>query len=163
MRIDLTGSRFGKLLVLRRAGNRGPHIAWACQCDCGNTKEIVGHSLRSGASQSCGCNIAVAAKRRNGLNWRGFHSYKGGRHRHKDGYVWFAPAGMMEHRHVMQEHLGRPLRNSETIHHKNGVRDDNRLENLELKDSHHGEGQNISDLVAWAVQFLRVHKPEVLR
>lgn len=53
--IDLTGQRFGKLLVLERVKNRGKEPYWLCQCDCGNKKEIAGCSLRGGLTTSCGC------------------------------------------------------------------------------------------------------------
>lgn len=47
---------------------------------------------------------------------------------------------MLEHRFVMQQSLGRALADHETVHHLNGVRDDNRLANLQLRSGHHGEG-----------------------
>ena len=55
-KIDLTGQRFGKLVVLEDTGKRdsGRCVIWKCQCDCGNICEISSHSLKGG-TQSCGC------------------------------------------------------------------------------------------------------------
>lgn len=55
--IDLTGQRFGRLTVIERANKPGEGYSptWLCKCDCGNTKIVVGQSLRSGITVSCGC------------------------------------------------------------------------------------------------------------
>lgn len=53
--IDLTGSRFGRLVVIGRYGRRGRSVAWLCKCDCGAEIVTRGDSLRKGATQSCGC------------------------------------------------------------------------------------------------------------
>lgn len=53
--IDLTGQRFGRLLVIERAPNRGSFVAWRCRCDCGNEVTVQRAHLRTGHTQSCGC------------------------------------------------------------------------------------------------------------
>lgn len=81
-------------------------------------------------------------------------AYKNGRARHNDGYIllWMEPNDSLskmrpangyvgEHRLVMARHLGRPLFEHETVHHLNGNRGDNRLENLQLRNGKHGKGQ----------------------
>ena len=52
---DLTGRRFGRLKVIKRAANRGNHTAWRCRCDCGKVTFIRTSNLTTGRSQSCGC------------------------------------------------------------------------------------------------------------
>ena len=52
---DLTGKRFGKLLVMKLAGKLNNRAAWLCKCDCGNLVIVRGNSLKSGDTKSCGC------------------------------------------------------------------------------------------------------------
>jgi hypothetical protein len=55
-RLELTGKRFGRLLVLEFAGrNAKGHTIWTCLCKCGARKRVARYTLTSGHSRSCGC------------------------------------------------------------------------------------------------------------
>jgi len=106
-------------------------------------------------------NRDLAHKGKRSFNW------KGGRIVDKFGYVqiWKPEhpnakmAGYIhEHRLVISEKLGRPLLSHENIHHKNGKRSDNRLENLELWTTIQPAGKRPEDLLEFAKEIIKLYE-----
>jgi len=89
----------------------------------------------------------------------------------RDGYViirYIAGNGKAgkykyEHRIVMEQIIGRELLGIENVHHKNGVRNDNRPENLELWSVRQPKGQRIEDKVEYAIEILKLYAPNLLK
>jgi hypothetical protein len=104
------------------------------------------------------CSVAVREQRGStgASRWRTI-AYK--RIVRPSGYVHIYRHGVWssEHREVMAEILGRPLRSDESVHHRNGQRGDNRPENLELWSTSQPAGQRVVDKVAWAREIISLY------
>lgn len=68
---------------------------------------------------------------------------------------------IMEHRFIMSQHLGRPLSKGETVHHKNGNRLDNRIENLELWTGNHSYGARLEDRIEDSIKYLIEYRQHI--
>lgn len=121
---------------------RGGWFEWVACIDCGKERWV-----RVEHSQVTSIRCSKCHNSRVHLNCRGekHHSWKGGRCKSQEGYIrvrifpdnsFFKMAQqcgyVTEHRLVMAQHLGRCLEDWEFVHHLNSIRDDNRIENLQL-------------------------------
>jgi hypothetical protein len=163
------GSRYKRWTIIGKGGkNTKGNAMWICKCDCGTIREINGSRLRHGQTTSCGCYRTEQNKTRCKEK---SPCWKGGKITNTDGYILLHKSDhpnakndgyIAEHVYVMSEHIGRALTKGETIHHKNGIRDDNRIENLELWASRHKPGQRVSDLIIYAKEILQKYEPDSL-
>lgn len=139
---DRCGKRFHRIPSLASQAKDG--ISKFCSRRCSNQRTAEIHRVTrrgpgnpagwSGGRKICGGYAKV---------WRPTHPSAD-----KRGWV-------PEHHEVMEKKIGRFLLPNETVHHKNGVTDDNHRRNLELWASMHPAGQRVKDLVVWAKEILK--------
>ncbi len=147
----LEGKTLGELRKPKELGRKGTNkFIWAACKKCGKERWVLYryHILRNGNVLCRGCSIKniqpwlvheIGPKH---WHWNGGKYLTKGKYK---GYVniWIDPSDqyycmkdrrgdVLEHRLIMAQHIGRPLQKNEWIHHKNGIKTDNRIENLEL-------------------------------
>lgn len=122
-------------------------------------------------SRKCSNEITAEKHRTSRLGEKNAN-WKGGKTINPQGYVVINNAKnhtinpkkqAKEHRIVMEKKLNRPLFKNEMIHHKNGNRQDNRIENLEIWIKGHPWGQRVEDVIPWCIKILKRYKPEILK
>lgn len=116
--------------------------------DCG--KAITTFRSQTGRCRKCNDACRRAATEAKPVVWKlNRHGYMMAKVKHNGATRWYS-----QHRYVMEQHLGRKLLRHESVHHLNGERADNSIENLELWSSSHPAGQRVDDLVTWAKAIL---------
>lgn len=163
---DIIGQRYGHLIVIKQGETKligekkRKDVRVTCQCDCGNIKDFSRYYLLKGKVNSCGCyygrfdEFGNSKKRKiKVLNNHGYMTIYDPTHKRSDrnGYV-------REHILVMEDYLKRPVEKTEHIHHRNGIKTDNRIENLELWSKHHPFGQRVEDLVKYANDIISKYR-----
>jgi hypothetical protein len=160
--LDITGLRSGSVVALKRARKRHNCWYWECICDCGKIFEVPATRISKQIIKSCGCVLNSQGKRHHRQRWR-FINFYGYAAVYSPNHPFATKQGyVLEHRLVMEKSLGRYLLKNETVHHLNGIKSDNRIENLELWASPQPYGQRVKDLTKFAVEILQQYAPEML-
>lgn len=130
-KINMAGRKCGRLTVLKENGRtKEGRVAWLCRCECGNLKTAAGKHLRNGYVKSCGClhiDRAMEHVRKN-------EKPVGHERINNKGYVVVKTEEGFRRKHiyVMEQKLGRKLRIGEVVHHVDGNKLNNTIENLSV-------------------------------
>ena len=145
--VDLVGQSFDGMKVLSQTKRNNGRTQWLCRCSCGALIVRRTTDLHGGRTV-CKSLIHKELTYRDGyaFMWKPEHprSHKG---------------RVREHIVIVEERIGRYLVKGENVHHKNGVRHDNRPSNLELWTTHQPKGQRPVDMVAHAFETLKRYLP----
>ena len=145
-------------------GRRLPESAW--QVTCIQCNELMPIQRKPGGTvnrQKRLCSTKCRSEFRRLAYQRNHPDQKPTKRITKNGYVRVVVPGIsgrpsrdvFEHRYVMEQHLGRELYPDETVHHRDGNRQHNALENLELFSSRHGPGQRVVDKIDFALEIIQ--------
>jgi hypothetical protein len=156
--VDITGMRVGRLIVKDSVRINGV-IKWRCICDCGKETIVITNSLLHGRTKSCGCYSRELVKER--MTGENNFGWKGGVTLNKRGYIETKHGehrGKLQHRILYEKHYNVSLLPHQNLHHINGDKTDNRIENLELWDCSQPYGQRVEDKIKYYFKLVEDYK-----
>jgi hypothetical protein len=167
IRKNLIGKKIGMLKIISinetiRCDKRYMDY-FNCLCDCG--KESIKSYRYLLSTYDCERNCGCFASERNRTKYLGSRhpAYKGG-YKGKKGYIEVSVNGkkVLQHRHLYEQHYGIKLLPHQNVHHMNGDRTDNRIENLELWDTSQPKGQRVDDKIKFYFELIEQYKDHPL-